>query len=74
MKEKKLFTSIGNVSDNLVEEAKNLTPAKKKYILKAVSLIAACAVIIAGAALLLPRGVMMLSGGNGNVIAKAVYP
>lgn len=74
MKEKKLFTSIGNVSDNLVEEAKNLTPAKKKYILKSVSLIAACAVIIAGAALLLPRGVMMLSGGNGNVIAKAVYP
>ena len=74
MKEKKLFSSIGNVSDNLVEEAKNLPPAGKKYILKAVSLVAACAVIITGAAVLLPRGARLYKGGQGNVIAKAVYP
>ena len=74
MKEKKLFSSIGNVSDNLVEEAKNLPPAGKKYIFKAVSLVAACAVIITGAAVLLPRGVRLYKGGKDNITVKAVYP
>ena len=75
MKEKKLFSSIGNVSDNLVEEAKNLPPAGKKYIFKAVSLVAACAVIITGAAVLLPRGarVVMVGRLDPVIIQVPVY-
>lgn len=72
MKEKKIFDAITNVPDELIKEAGSLTLKKKRPIWQKWTAMVACAAIILGIGLLIPRGEndFILS----EAIIEVIYP